>query len=85
MEKVLAYVKAHPWAAGIIVVVGGIIFLSITGIFGSSSANASGEHQPSDAEIMANAQIQSAMIGAQAAAAAAGAEIQKHRLAMAIS
>jgi hypothetical protein len=77
MQRIIAYAKAHPWATGIIVVVGGIIFLSITGIFGSSGGSGgTSDDGPSDAEIMANAQIQAATIQAQAAAAQAGASLR---------
>lgn len=70
--KIVEYAKAHPWATGIIVVVGGIIFISLIGIGGGGG----GETQvvdagPSDAEIMANAQIAAANINAQAATSAA--------------
>lgn len=77
--QIVEYAKTHPWATGIVVVVGGIIFLSLTGVFGGSSGGSSGggdSSRPSDAEIAANAQIQAAQIAAQANAAQAGAAIQ---------
>ena len=73
--QITQYVKDHPWATGIIVVVGGFIFLMIFRGGGSSGSggNATG---PSDAEIAANAQVQAASISAQASAAQAGAAVQ---------
>lgn len=74
--QITQYVKEHPWATGIIVVVGGFIFLMIfRGGSGSegTGGNAAG---PSDAEIAANAQIQSAQIAATAQAQQAGAAVQ---------
>lgn len=71
--KIVEYAKSHPWATGIIVIIGGIIFLSITGVFGSSEGGSGGggSSRPSDAEVMANAQISAAQISAQAATSAA--------------
>lgn len=83
MEKISNYIKAHPWATGIIVVVGGFIFLSLTGIIGGSGGSGSSGSSgsgPSDAEIAANATIQAAQIQAQAQAAAAGAAIQQAQI-----
>lgn len=75
--QIVEYAKAHPWATGIVVVIGGIVFISISGIFdgggGSGGATASG---PSDAEIAANATVMAAQISAQASAAMAGAQLQ---------
>lgn len=73
--QIIEYAKEHPWATGIIVVVGGILFISISGVFkgGGSSASSSG---PSDAQVQADATIAAAQIGAQAAAAQAGAALQ---------
>jgi hypothetical protein len=73
----LVYAKSHPWATGIIVVIGGIIFLSVTGILGGhgggSTATTTG---PSAAELQANAAIQVAQIQAGAVAAQYGSQVQ---------
>ena len=54
--NITQYVKEHPWATGIIVLVGGFIFIMI--FRGSSDTSSSGGvSRPSDAEIAANAQI----------------------------
>lgn len=73
--KIVEYAKAHPWATGAVVVIGGIIFFMIVSGgsgSGSSGTTASG---PSDAEIAANAQIQAAQIQATANASAANAQV----------
>lgn len=72
--KIVEYAKEHPWATGIIVIIGGIIFLSITGVFGGggeSDGSGGAPSRPSDAEVMANAQIAAATIQANAATSAA--------------
>lgn len=74
--QIIEYAKAHPWATGVIVVIGGIVFISISGVFSGNSASAATSNGPSDAEIQANATVQAAQISAQAAAAMAGAQIQ---------
>lgn len=67
--QITQYVKDHPWATGIIVVVGGFIFLMIFR-GGSSSGSGSGYTGPSaDAQLAADTQIQSAQIAASAQAA----------------
>lgn len=76
MEKISTYVKEHPWATGIIVVVGGFIFLMIFRGGSSSSGSGGNATGPSDAEIAANAQIQAAQIAATAQAQQAGAAVQ---------
>jgi len=75
---ILAYPKQHPWITGIIVVIGGIVFISITGVFsgGGSSSGGGGGDSLSDAEIAAQAQIAAATIAAQGQAAQAGAALQ---------
>lgn len=83
MGNVITYMKSHPWATGIIVVVGGLIFFMLTGLGGGSSETSSdGSYTPkmSDAEIAANAQITAAQIQAQAQASAAGAAIQQSQI-----
>lgn len=72
--QIVEYAKAHPVLTTIIVVIGGIIFIAIVRGSGGSSSS-SGASGPSDAEIVANAQIESARIGAQASAAQAGAAV----------
>lgn len=73
--QIVEWAKSHPIATGAIVIVGGIIFIMIVrgGSGGSSGSTASG---PSDAQIMADAQIKGAQIAAQASAAQAGAAVQ---------
>lgn len=80
--KIIEYAKAHPWQTGIVVVIGGVVFLVITGVLGGkgSSEGSGGSSKPSDAEIAANAAIQAAQINAQATAAAAGAQLQLAQL-----
>lgn len=76
---ILAYPKQHPWITGIVVVVGGIVFISISGIFSGGSSGGSsggGGSSLSDAEIAAQAQVAAATIAAQAQAAQAGAALQ---------
>lgn len=73
--QITQYVKEHPWATGVIVVVGGFIFLMIFR-GGSSSGSGGNAAGPSDAEIAANAQIQAAQIAATAQAQQAGAAVQ---------
>ncbi len=64
MEKVTAYVKAHPWQTGFIAVIGVIVFIMIMrgGGGGSSEGSVSG---PSDAEISANATLEAARMQLQ--------------------
>lgn len=63
------WIKSHPWAAGIIVVVGGLAFILISGWF-SNSSSAEPVYvggtiaPPSDAAIAAGAQTQIAQINA---------------------
>lgn len=66
--KIIEYAKAHPWQTGIVVVVGGIIFILISGVFSGGDSGSSGGSvsRPSDAEIAANAAIQAAQINASA-------------------
>jgi hypothetical protein len=66
--KIIEYAKAHPWQTGVIVVVGGLIFIVISGVFSGGDGGSSGGNvsRPSDAEIAANAQIQAAQIAASA-------------------
>lgn len=66
--KIIEYAKAHPWQTGVIVVVGGLIFIVISGVFSGGDGGSSGGSvsRPSDAEIAANAQIQAAQIAASA-------------------
>lgn len=72
--RIIEYAKAHPVMTGIVAVVGGIIFIIIVrGSGGGGSA--AGYSGPSDAQIAADATIQSAKIGAQAQAAQAGAAV----------
>ncbi len=73
----IEYARSHPVSAGIIGVVGLIVFVLIVRGGGGSSSSGSSSNGPSDAEIAANAQIAAAQIGAQATAAAAGADLQK--------
>lgn len=83
MGNVITYMKSHPWATGIIVVVGGLIFIMLTGLGGGGSDTSSdGSTTPkmSDAEIAANAQIAAAQIAATAQAGAAGAAIQQAQI-----
>jgi hypothetical protein len=76
---ILAYPKKHPWVTGIVIVIGGIVFITISGVFsgsgGGGSATSSGGGL-SDAELAAQAQITAATIAAQAQAAQAGAALQ---------
>lgn len=72
--RIIEYAKAHPYAAGTIAIIGGIIFIVIVRGSGDSGGSA-GRVGPSDAEIAANAAIESARIGAQAATAQAGAAV----------
>lgn len=76
--KIMEYVKAHPWATGIIVVVGGFVFLMIFRGGSSDSGGSSGDgyYHPSDAEIAANAQVAAAQIAANAQTSQAGAAVQ---------
>lgn len=71
----LIYMKSHPWAAGIIIVVGGFIFLKLTGILGGGSSAAAtssdGTAPESDAQITADATVSAAQIQAQAGVSAA--------------
>lgn len=67
--QIVEYAKAHPWATGIIVVVGGIIFIAIfSGGGGSADTAANGQSGPSDAVIAANIQAQAAVQAAQVGA-----------------
>lgn len=71
------YIREHPWAIGIIVVVGGIIFFVI--FSGGSPSNPTNiNNGPSDAAVAASAQLQAAQIAANAqiSAAQVGAGIQ---------
>ena len=74
----LEYAKSHPWTTGTVVIIGGLVFISISGVFGGSGGSSGGavDSGPSDAEIAANAAIASAQIQAQAAQAQAGASLQ---------
>lgn len=72
----IEYAKEHPWATGIIVVVGGIIFIMFSGVGKGSSTSSDGTAAPSDAEVAANATIQAAQIQAQAQALSVGAAVQ---------
>lgn len=78
--NISAYAKAHPYATGAVVIIGGILFIVIVRGSGGSSASASTSSRPSDAEIAANAQIAAAQIQAQAQSQAisaqAGAAVQ---------
>lgn len=72
----LEYAKSHPWAFGIIVVIGGLIFFKVA--LGSSSSSSSSDGTaaaPTDAEVTANATIQAAQIAASAQAAQYGAQV----------
>lgn len=75
--QIIEYAKAHPIATGAIVIIGGFLFIMIVSGGGGGSSQAV-DQGPSDAEIMANATIQSAQIQAQAAAqtASIGAGVQ---------
>lgn len=68
------YVKEHPWATGIIALIGGFIFIMI--VRGGGSSGGTTVSGPSDAQVMADAQVQAAQIAAQAQAAQAGAAVQ---------
>lgn len=74
---IMGYAKSHPVATGIIAVVGVVIFVMIVS-GGGGSAQATGPSGPSDAEIMANAQIAAAQINASSTTSAAsiGAGVQ---------
>lgn len=74
--QITQYVKEHPWATGIIVIVGGFIFLMIFRGGSSDSSSGGGASRPSDAEVAANAQIAAAQIAADAQSAQAGAAVQ---------
>lgn len=65
MEKVTAYVKAHPWQTGFIAIIGVIVFVMIVrgGGGGDSGSVDSG---PSDAEVAANATLEAARMNMQA-------------------
>jgi hypothetical protein len=81
MDNITSYMRAHPWATGIIIIVGGIVFLMLSGVMGGGAASsASADTGPSDAEIAANATIAAAQINAQAQAAAAGAAVQTSQI-----
>ncbi len=64
MEKVTAYVKAHPWQTGLIAIIGVIVFVMIVrgGSGGGSEGSVGG---PSDAEISANATLEAARMQMQ--------------------
>lgn len=67
MSNVMGYVKAHPWTVGILVVVGGFVFIKLSGVFsggGGGTVVAATDAGPSEA-----AQLQFASINAQASAA----------------
>lgn len=76
--KIVEYAKAHPWMTGIVVIVGGIVFISMIGIGGGGGSTQVVDAGPSDAEVMANAQIAAAQIAAnsQTGAAQIGAGMQ---------
>jgi len=75
---------------GIVVIIGGIIFLSITGVMGGGSGSATAvDNGPSDAEIAAAATLQAATIQANAAITqaqiGAGTEQNQDNLAAAVA
>jgi hypothetical protein len=74
--RIIEYAKAHPVATGAIVIIGGIIFIMI--VRGGSGSNAATVSGPSEAEIIAGANLEAARIQAQAATGAAqiGANVQ---------
>lgn len=76
--QIIEYAKSHPIGTGFIVIVGGLIFIMIVRGGGGESAATPVNNGPSEAEIMANANLQAAQIQAGAAVSAAqiGAGVQ---------
>lgn len=74
MGGALDWLKAHPLLGGIIAIVGGFLFIMIVRGGGGNTAVSDGK--PTDAEVMAGAQVAAAQIAAQANASQAGAAIQ---------
>lgn len=72
--QIVEWAKNHPIGTGAIVIIGGIIFIMI--VRGGGSSSSAAPSGPSDAQIMADAQIKGAQIAASAQAAQAGAAIQ---------
>lgn len=65
MEKITSWVKAHPYATGILVVGGGLVFILFSGWFsGGNSTVVSGGQGPSEASVAAATQLQLAGISA---------------------
>lgn len=82
MAKVLDWVKAHPYSSAAIVIGGGITFfvLSGWGSGGGSTSSGSVSQGKSDAEIMAEAQIQAAQIQSQAQNAGFGYQLEAAKI-----
>lgn len=69
--KIIEYAKAHPWMTGAVVIIGGIVFISLLGLGGGGGSTQVVDSGPSDAEVMASAQIAAANIAANAQTGAA--------------
>lgn len=75
MINVVEYAKGHPWIAGTVIVVGGFVFIKLSGIFGGGSSapvstgggNAAGDTAASIAQIQGQTQLGLASISAGAA------------------
>jgi hypothetical protein len=90
--KIGDYVKAHPWVAGTVVVVGGLLFILISGWFSGgsgSSGGATASSGPSDAQLATSAAVTEANIQGQVAslnsnnalmAAKYAADVQDHQI-----
>jgi hypothetical protein len=75
------YVKAHPVQVGAVVVIGGIVFLALTGVVGGgSSSAAASDNGPSAAELAAQSQLQLAQIQAGAQNNALNEQLQEATL-----
>lgn len=84
MDKIKAWVKAHPKSTMVLVIGGGLVFILLSGWFsGGSSTTVVGASSsgPTDAEVAAGAQIQMAQIAAGASNAQSAAELEAAKLA----
>lgn len=65
--KIGDYVKAHPWITGTVVIIGGLVFILLSGWFtgGASASTTASSGQPTDAQVAAAASEFNAQLGAQ--------------------